>query len=63
MENRVHPDQLARQKPADLDLLCFQTKIRVKFQVRYPLGKEVALFNDTFTWVKEFSGLFLNSVF
>ena len=27
MKNSVHPDQLASQKPADLDLHCFQNGI------------------------------------
>ena len=27
VENSVNPDQLASQKPVDLDLHCFQTKM------------------------------------
>ena len=34
MENNVDPDQMAFQKPADLDLQCFHNKINLGLAVQ-----------------------------
>ena len=40
----MDPDQLASQKPADLDLHCFQTEIFELSMVRVYIGGKMKLF-------------------